>query len=85
MILLKKDKKVKINDILLMNAPLKNSIVWFNNLLFGVLFDVNARLIEVFKNLKDRQDFKEFSEAIYYEDLKRDQFVFAFPLTPVRT
>ena len=43
------------------------------------------------KNLKDIPDldvralFPEFVDSFYYDDLKRNQFVFAFPFTPMRT
>jgi hypothetical protein len=75
-------KKLDLNEISLLNKSLKISIDRLRKMLFSDLFDINASIIEDIKALKNLESFKE---CTFFEDLKRDQFVFSFPLTPLCT
>jgi hypothetical protein len=89
----KNKEKNKLNEIFLINEGLKDCIGLIRKFLFGGLYDVNGSLIQKLKDLKDlkvegsrsKPLFPEFADALYFEDLKRDQFVFAMPLLPMRT
>jgi hypothetical protein len=50
--------------------------------LFNNLHDVNAKIIQSLKDLKKNT---AFDKAVFFDDFKSDQFIFAFPLTPMST
>ena len=74
--------KIKFNEIFTLNGSLKNCISQVRRFLFKDLYDVNSTLIDFLKYLSKLSN---FSGCFYYEDLKRDQFIFSFPLCDMRT
>jgi hypothetical protein len=78
----KKKKKVLLNEIFLLNASLKYCIGSIRDFLFGELYVKNRVLIEYMRSLCSKTS---FSGSYCYENLARDEFVFVFPLTPMRT
>jgi hypothetical protein len=76
----REEKKIKLNEIRIINESLKSSIESIRNLLFPDLHSVNKSLINKLKELN-----KLCPESFCFSDFKRDQFVFSFPLTPLKT
>jgi hypothetical protein len=73
--------KIKFNEIFTLNSSLKFCISQIRMLLFKDLYDVNSTLIDFLKYLSKLNN---FSGCYHYDDLKRDQFIFAFPLGDMR-
>jgi len=75
-------KLVKLNEVFMINVSLKACVKTLRGFLFSDLYDYNAQMIQHFKFLSK---LAEFEGSYFYEDYKRDQFVFFFPLGPMRT
>ena len=88
----RKDKKVKVNEMFLLNQCLLYSVELVRTFLYGDLYEKNRVLIDYFKGLCNEIEFNPENEEVHcfkgaycFDDFKRDQFVFAFPLSPLRT
>ena len=66
-------KKIRLNEIFLLNASLKYCVGVIRKFLFGDLYDWNANLLSYLKELSKND---RFSGSYYFYDLKRDQFIF---------
>lgn len=62
------------------NASLKKCIENVRGIIFPNLLTINASIV---KSLKDLKKHKEFEQATFFDDLKKDHFIFSFPFTPL--
>jgi hypothetical protein len=69
-----------MDELRLVNNSLKSSIERIRKLIFRDLIKINQAVINQLKNVKLIEKVKDFD---YFEDFKRDQIIFSFPLTPM--
>lgn len=78
----KKKRKAKINEIFLLNSSLKFAIGKVRCIVLEGVVELSNSLVLC---LRDLLKLPEFKRAGCFDDFKRDQFVFYFPLTPLKT
>ena len=70
--------KKDINELLIINNSIKSTIEQTRECMFNSIDFFNSSLIEKLSSLKGAAGFDEFD---FYEDSKRNQMIFFFPLT----